>query len=539
LSEISNLFLKLKPGMNKIKLFLLLIIIASYSSAQKNLTLISTINYGQVLAGVWHYNDNTGNEYALIGANNGIVIADITNAAAPIVLDTIPAPNSIWHELTILGNYAYCVTEGQGTIGVNAGMLVIDLTSLPGQCNYKFWPGDGAILNQLNTAHTIKSDNGFVYINGSNLGGGGVIFVDVSNPYFPTYAGMYTVHYVHDCYLAHDTMYTSELTAGFSAVNVANKTNPVVMASQATPANFNHNAWLSDNHQILFTTDEQPNAPLGSFDVSDLSFIKQLDLYTCDTLGTSEVHNVRVWNNWLICPSYGSQLTLVDAARPDNLIEVGHYLTGSFLCWDADPYLPSGHVIATDYDGTFYIFQPNYVRACYLEGVVKDTATNFPINGAQVQILLTNKTTNTAITGDYKTGVADSGYYSVQFTKAGYYPKTVTNVHLQNGVLTTLDVKLIPIGFGIAENENGNYIRQYPNPVLDKINFEINAGNNLSENTMLFIYDAAGRRVFETDFDITRTNEFSIPSSETGKGFFTYELKSGRKTLDRGKFVVE
>ena len=118
--------------MNKIKLFLILIIIASYSSAQKNLTLLSTINYGQVLAGCWHYNDNSGHEYALIGANDGIVIADITNAASPVVLDTIPAPTSIWHELTVLGDYAYAVTEGTGTIGVNAGLLVIDLTSLPG-----------------------------------------------------------------------------------------------------------------------------------------------------------------------------------------------------------------------------------------------------------------------------------------------------------------------------------------------------------------------------------------------------------------------
>ncbi|HKR03432.1 MAG TPA: choice-of-anchor B family protein [Bacteroidia bacterium] len=520
-------------------LFSFIIIYAS-ASAQKNLTLVSTINYGQVLAGVWHYNDNSGHEYALIGANDGILIADITNAASPVMLDTIPAPISIWHELTVLGDYAYCVTEGFGIIGVDAGLLVIDLTTLPGPVNYKFWTGDGAILNQLNTAHTIKSDNGYVYINGSNLGNGGVLFIDVSNPYFPAYAGMYSNQYVHDSYIMNDTLFTSEILAGrFAVIDVSDKTNPIVMATQATPGNFNHNIWPSDNHGIVFTADEVNNAPVGSYDITDLSNIQLLDVYLCDTLSTAEVHNVRVWNDWLICPSYGSQLTLVDAARPANLIEVGHYITGTYLCWDADPYLPSGHVLATDYNGIFYIFQPDYIRACYLEGNVQDTATNFPINGVNVQILLTNKTTTTIITGDYKTGVADSGYYSVQFTKAGYYPKTITGVHLQNGVLTTLNVKLIPIGFSIAENENGNFIRPYPNPATDKINFEIKEGIKISENISLSIYDIIGKKVFENDLDLSKGDKFSVPTSETGKGIFTYELKSQQKTLQRGKFIIE
>ncbi|MEP7169049.1 MAG: T9SS type A sorting domain-containing protein, partial [Bacteroidota bacterium] len=471
---------------------------------------------------------------------DGIVIADITNASSPIVLDTIPAPTSIWHELTVLGNYAYCVTEGTGTIGVNAGLLVIDLTALPGQCNYKFWPGDGAILNQLNTAHSIKSDNGYVDINGSNVGSGGVVFVDVSNPYFPSYAGMYTQEYVHDCYVTHDTMYTSEIYAGqFGAINVSNKSNPTVMASQATPGNFNHSVWPSDNHNVLFTADETGGAPLGAFDVDNFSNIQLLDVYLCDSMSSAEVHNVRVWNDWLICPSYGSQITLVDAARPSNLIEVGHYHTGSFLCWDADPYLPSGHILATDYDGTFYIFQPSYVRACYLEGVVKDTVTNLPINTATIQILLTNKTATTIITGDYKTGVADSGMYSVQFSKPGYYTKIVTNVHLLNDIVNILNVKLIPIGFGIAENEAGNFIRQYPNPANDKINFEIKEGINFSENISLSIYDVIGKKVFENDFDLSKGNKFSVPASVTGKGVFIYEIKAQQKTLERGKFIVE
>jgi hypothetical protein len=179
------------------------------------------------------------------------------------------------------------------------------------------------------------------------------------------------------------------------------------------------------------------------------------------------------------------------------------------------------------------------VRACYLEGNVKDTATNFPISGVTVQILLTNKTTNTVITGDYKTGVADSGYYTVQFTKGGYYPKTVTNVHLQNGVLTTLNVKMIPIGFSIAENENESFIHQYPNPAKDKINFEIKTGKTFAGTITLVIYDALGKQVYQNTNAFADGGKYSLPASALSNGFFTYQILNEGKTLQRGKFVVE
>jgi hypothetical protein len=48
-------------------------------------------------------------------------------------------------------------------------------------------------------------------------------------------------------------------------------------------------------------------------------------------------------------------------------------------------------------------------------------------------------------TGQYKTGTAIPGSYNVQFSKTGYYTKTITGVPLTNGVLTTLNVELVPM----------------------------------------------------------------------------------------------
>ena len=81
---------------------------------------------------------------------------------------------------------------------------------------------------------------------------------------------------------------------------------------------------LSDNGQVLFTTDERNHAPLASYDVSDLSNIELLDKYSVahivDSSLSDEVHNVRVLNDFLISACYGSQITLVDAARPDVMV---------------------------------------------------------------------------------------------------------------------------------------------------------------------------------------------------------------------------
>src|SRR5205085_1434182 len=144
-----------------------------------------------------------------------------------------------------------------------------------------------------------------------------------------------------------------------------------------------------------------------------------LDLYLTNKNPVGEVHNVRVLNDFIINACYGdathtgSQITLVDAAHPDNLIEVGDYEmsvkgSGLKIGWDADPYLLSGNLIATEGDSGFFLFAPAYVRACYLEGNVTDSITGLPINGAKVEILTTSATDNTLFTGDYKTGLADS-----------------------------------------------------------------------------------------------------------------------------------
>ncbi len=424
--------------MKKIVFTLLMALVAFIADAQiQNLQKLGQLSFPTTCAGVWHYADGAGNEYALIGNGDGTVIVDVTVPTNPVVLFTVPGATSLWREIKVYGNYAYSGTEGGG------GITIIDLSNLPASYTSKIYDGDGAIAGQLSSSHTVQVFGEYLYIFGSNIGVGGAVICDLADPWNPTYVGLYDDNYIHDGYVLNDTLYGAEIYAGqFSVVDVTDKSNPVLFATQPTPGAFNHNTWFSDNLQYLYTTDELPNTPVGVFDVSDITNIELVATYYNDSLPNEEVHNVRVFNDYVIAPSYGSQLVIIDGARPENLIEIARYGTGGYLCWDASPYLPSGNIIASDMDGEFYVFAPYYVRACYLEGNVTDLNTGLAIDGAQVKIMATTAQTASKLNGDYKTGYPTPGTFDVEFSKNGYITKVINGVVLSSGILTTLDVQL-------------------------------------------------------------------------------------------------
>jgi hypothetical protein len=451
---------------------------------------------------------------------------DITNPASPQYLFQLPGVNSIWHEVKVNGDYAYAVSEGSDPGGVLNGVQIIDLRYLPDSAPNKFYYGDSIISNQLVTGHSITTEGHYLYVNGHNITslGRGVLILDITDPWNPVYTGAITTRYCHDSYVRNNIIYTSDIIDGmFSVYDISNPSNPVILATQGTPGQFNHNTWLSDDGRTLFAADEKSNAPLASYDISNLSNITLLDTYYTIHFPSSEVHNVRVYNDFLVNPSYGSQLTLVDAARPSNLIEIGYYITGSNLCWDADPFLNSRNIIATDKNAsTLYVFSPNYIRACYLEGLVTDSVTGLPIINANVSLPSVSVSEISDLSGNYKTGYADSGTYSVIFSKAGYLTKTL-NVTLQNGVLTTLNVALVPVNAGIMDSKQA-IPEIFPNPSSEKIT--IKQGSYIISWK---ISDATGRTLKTGQNDGNNGNDVTVNIGEfsTGVYFLTMETAKG------------
>ncbi len=390
---------------------------------------------GASLAGCWHHVDQQGNEYALVGTSKGLSIVDLSDPTQPVERFTVPGIVNNWREVKTWGNYAYVSTEAN-----NSGITIVDLSKLPASVDYKTWFGPGTD-SLIRRSHALACADGYLYVFGGTQSG--AVICDLADPWNPEVKSIYNLQYIHDGYIRNDTLWASEIYVGqFSVIDVSDKTNPKVLATQPTPGRFNHNSWLSDDSKFLFTADEKPNTPLGAFEVSDLENITQLDLYYPSIQPTREVHNVRVLNDFLINPSYGGQLTIVDANRPDNLIETAWVSLGTSLVWDADPYLPSGILFATAKSEGLFVYQPSYQRASYIEGRVTDAANGQPL--AKVKVVV-QKTLNADVTkadGQFKTGAAQAGTYSVQVGKIGYKPLTVPNVVVTAGEVTWLELSL-------------------------------------------------------------------------------------------------
>ncbi len=406
-----------------------------------NLPVIGHLGYDSVtLAGCWHYVDKEGNEYALVGTSNGLSIVNLNEPTAPYEAFHVPGLNSNWREVKTHGDYAYVCTEA-----AMSGITIVNLSHLPDSINYRTWTGDAQHPEAVLTAHTIATADGFLYIFGSKPLSDGAIICSLSDPWNPEITGIYAQRYVHDGYIRNDTLWAGEIYAGqCSVIDVRDKSAPVVMATQPTPAAFNHNTWLSDDSRTLFTTDERPWAPLAAYDISDLNNITLLDTYRPSLYSEKEVHNVRVLRDFLVNPSYGGQLTIVDAHKPDNLVEVAFALLGTSLVWDADPYLPSGTLFATVKNEGLFIFKPDYARAAYLEGVVLDSLSLQPIARATVRILNTQVLDSTNVQGQFKTGYHAQGFYTVEVSAPGYYPRLLEFVELKAGHIKELEVYLQP-----------------------------------------------------------------------------------------------
>lgn len=523
------------------RIFLLpafLIFISLSTFAQLNMSYVGSYQYNFELSDIWGYASPDGTEYAIVGVENGVSIVNLADPANPVEADFIPGPSSIWRDIKTWDHYAYVTNES------GQGLLVIDLSTLPGTVNSYYWAPNIPGVGTLSNCHNLWIDEfGYIYLSGSNLNSGGVVFLDVfSDPWNPAYAGKCLPVYSHDVYVRNNLAYSSEINAGvFTVYDVTNKSNPVALGSQATEAHASHNAWLSDDGNILFTTDETSNGPIGSYNVADPSNIITLDQFRpLETLGAGVIpHNVHVWDDFIIISYYTDGCIIVDAARPDNLIEVGNFdtyiptSTGFNGAWGAYPYLPSGLVLVSDIGNGLYVLEPNYVRACYLEGKVTDAVTTTGLNGATVEIVGELAGTLSNPIGDYKTGLATAGSYQVLVKKPGYESKTVT-VNLSNGVLTNLNVALQPLpsfvlGGTVIEEGTGLPV---PNAKVQLINadfeFNLTAGADGKFSVQQFYngdYDVfAGKWGFKT------TVLTAAQISETS-GNLTIELAKGYEDI--------
>lgn len=422
-----------------------------------NITLAGQLNYpGQSLSNICGWVDPQDNkEYALVGAQNGLSIVDVTNPSTPTQIVQIPGPSSSWREIKVWGNYAYVTTESG-----NIGLQIVDLLPLPSpSLTVATWT---PTINSevLSTIHALHIDAGRVYLYGSNVGNGGVLIADISTtPMAPVYLGRYNASYVHDGYVRNNICYAGHIYDGwFSVMDVSNPSSPTIVNTQSTPGNFTHNTWLPPgNANTIFTTDEVSNSYLTSYDITNVSNIQELDRIQSQNPGSgSIVHNTHILNvagnDYAVTSWYRDGIVITDVDDPNNMVNVGWYDTypsgsgnGFSGCWGVYPFLPSGTIVASNMNGELYVLAPTYVKGCFLNGQVTDAATTLPINNATITIVAQNITDASDASGNYATGIGAPGTYSVTYSKAGYFPQTINNITLTTGNTVTQNVALVPM----------------------------------------------------------------------------------------------
>lgn len=495
------------------------LLLSHWATAQLNLTQLAHLPFDtSTLAGCWHYVDSLGNEYGLIGTSHGLSIVDLSQPTQPEVKFSVPGITNNWREVRTWAGFAYVVSEAFGS-----GVTIVDLRELPDSITYKVWTGDSTHVNIVQSAHAVGAEEGYLYLYGSNPVCNGAIIASLSDPWNPTVTGLFSQVYLHDGFVRGDTMWGSAIYGGyFNVIDISDRSNPVLITSQGTPKAFNHNSWLSDDHRTLYTTDEVPNSPVGAFDVSDLNDIKLIDTYFPSQKPEKEVHNVRVLHDWLINPSYGGQLTIVDAHKPDNLVETAWVVTSNSLIWDADPFLPSGIIFSTDKNGGVYVYQPTYVRACYLEGLVTDATNLSPINKAHVTLISSSQKDSTASNGVFRMGTITAGTYTALVEKSGYAPVTVENIVLTPGEVTWIDVALSPIS-AVETPVNAFEIRVTPTMVQS--NFMVDMPSQaFKHGAAVSVTDLNGKVILEQPFS-TASGELFLPAA-TAPGIYFVQVKT-------------
>jgi choice-of-anchor B domain-containing protein len=379
-------------------------------AAQVALSQFSTVPASA--ANLWGFVDlNDQREYAVIGLRNGTAVVDVTDAASPREVDTVPGNASAWREVKIYQHfdaianrwraYAYISTEAPGS-----GLQVIDLSGLPSSVAL------ATTLIDTGSQHTLYVSNidyatnvalpgreAFLYSAGSNLNGGAWRKYSLANPASPqvhTLAPTGT-QYMHDstsliltdnrttqCDQAHNPC---EVLVDFNenSVDLWDVTaQPVRLSSTTYPtASYTHSGWPSADQMHVFFHDELEeirqslNTQIYTMLLSDL----RAPFIATSYLGpdTTTDHNGYTKGDLYYVSHYRRGLMVFDASNPSQLREVGHFDTflapsanvaGTDGAWGVYPFLPSGTVVVSDITNGLFVLEDRTVTLAQSAGEI-------------------------------------------------------------------------------------------------------------------------------------------------------------------------
>jgi choice-of-anchor B domain-containing protein len=347
---------------------------------------------------IWGFVDlNDNREYAILGVDNGTVVFDVTDPAAPVEVGAIPGQSSVWRDVKVYQYfdatsqrykaYAYVTTEA------SEGLQIIDLSNLPQTVTL------ANTLTDFLSAHNVYVANvdyatglanevapARLYIAGANVDGGAFRVFSLADPTNPTLmvAAPSGAGYMHDvtsmiitdnrtqqCANGHNPC---EVLVDYdeNAVDLWDVTdpgNPVKLSSTGYPSSgYVHSGWWSRNRDFVFVQDELDeqqhglNTTLRVLDISDLTQPVLAGQYVGPTKAID--HNGFALGDRYYMSNYRRGLTVLDISDPANPAEVGFFdtfpvpadNTANFDgAWGTYPYLPSGNILISDIQNGLFV----------------------------------------------------------------------------------------------------------------------------------------------------------------------------------------
>ena len=323
----------------------------------------------------WGYVSPSGREYAIMGLERGFGYVEVTDPANPVIIGNITGPASLWHDVKVIGHYAYGVSEG------GSGIQVMDLGDIDN--------GNVSLVkNKTQQGHSsthnivANTDSGYLYLVGGNIQNGGLVAVSTADPEDPTIVGAWGTMYVHD---AQVVSYTSGPYAGreiafclsgfnggwtqtgLRIVDVTDKGNMFTLATVSwAGARYAHQGWLSEDRHYLYVNDELDEGDSVNvttsrvFDVSDITDPVFMGTFTTGL--PSIDHNLYTHNGLIFESNYRSGLRVFDATDPVSPTEIAYFDTypsdngvGYNGTWSNYPYLPSGTILISDMERGLFV----------------------------------------------------------------------------------------------------------------------------------------------------------------------------------------